>query len=93
MLFYLQALEERLVRLEESFLCCICRDAEISTALCPCGHVTSCAECSEKLTECPLCRKKIEHIQRIFLPTNNLLKCQSSLPAGNGHGSVGLSKL
>ena len=92
LLFYFQALEEKLVRLEESFLCCICRDSEIATALCPCGHVTCCSECSEKLTECPLCRKKIEHIQRIFLPTNSLLKCQSSM-SGKVHGIVGLSKL
>lgn len=87
-----QALEDKLVRLEESFLCCVCRDADISTAMCPCGHVTCCSECSEKLTECPLCRVKIDHVQRIFLPTHNLLKRQSS-QTGNVQGPVGLSKL
>ena len=85
-----------MVRIEESFLCCVCRDAEISTALCPCGHVTCCSECSEKLTECPLCRMNIERIQRIFLPSNSLFKTQSqsSLSTGNVQGTtVAISKL
>lgn len=63
-----QVLEETLERIEDSFTCCVCRDAEISAALCPCGHLT-CIECAKKLSDCPLCRKQIERVQRIFLPT------------------------
>lgn len=68
MLFYLQVLEDTLERIEESFTCCVCRDAQVSAALCPCGHL-ACIECAKRLSECPLCRKQINTVQRIFLPT------------------------
>lgn len=63
-----QVLEETLEKIEDSLTCCVCRDAEISAALCPCGHLT-CIDCAKKITDCPLCRKQIETVQRIFLPT------------------------
>lgn len=63
----IQVLEETLERIEDSFTCCVCKDAEISATLCPCGHLT-CIDCAKRLTECPLCRKQIQTVQRIYLP-------------------------
>ncbi|KAK3581172.1 hypothetical protein CHS0354_024705 [Potamilus streckersoni] len=62
-------LQEKLDRFQESVSCCVCRDAEIETVFFPCRHVTCCNNCAAKLNFCPMCRSKIEDIQRIFLPT------------------------
>uniref|UniRef100_U5EYX6 RING-type E3 ubiquitin transferase n=1 Tax=Corethrella appendiculata TaxID=1370023 RepID=U5EYX6_9DIPT len=62
---------EKLVdgRILEALTCRICMDNEIDTMFAPCGHVTSCQECSEKCDRCPLCRASINSVNKIFLPT------------------------
>lgn len=69
-----QKYKTRLEKIQESFLCRVCMDSEISTVLCPCGHMTCCQSCANRLEECPLCRTEIQKIQTIFLPTPLLQK-------------------
>ena len=52
--------------------CPICMDNKIDVALRPCGH-TFCKECIEKfiedkMSQCPICRKKFSKHDKIFLP-------------------------
>ena len=50
--------------------CSICCDGEISAALVPCGH-TYCFTCADRLRgtkkACPVCRKAISQVQRLYL--------------------------
>jgi hypothetical protein len=39
--------------------CTICWDAERAIRFTPCMHYVTCIECSDKITECPLCRTQI----------------------------------
>ena len=43
----------------ERIICKICWDKEISIIFTPCGHLMSCVTCSQKVTECPVCRRRI----------------------------------
>ena len=47
-------------------LCSICIDAEVNTALLPCGHLCACSECAKSLKKCPICRVKVAKKQPIF---------------------------
>ena len=53
-------------RLQEEKLCKICMDAEMDTLFLPCGHLCSCGRCAKKLRECPVCKKRIRILQKIF---------------------------
>ena len=51
-------------------LCCICYTEMADTALIPCGHRNYCYECAGLLNKqkgCPVCRKAITTISKIFL--------------------------
>ncbi|XP_014769317.1 baculoviral IAP repeat-containing protein 7-A [Octopus bimaculoides] len=52
--------------LKEQKLCKICLDEELSVVFLPCGHLVSCASCASALTNCPLCRKIIHGLVKIF---------------------------
>ena len=39
--------------------CIICMDRPGDRTLCPCKHTNICADCSERLHACPLCRSRI----------------------------------
>lgn len=47
-------------------ICIICEEKESTMALIPCGHASFCEGCSTSLKECPLCRKPVSSILRIF---------------------------
>lgn len=47
-------------------LCVICLEQEYNAVFVPCGHMCSCTSCSSHLTNCPLCRGRIEQIVRTF---------------------------
>jgi len=51
---------------DEQQLCKLCCTKSISTVFVPCGHMATCAECSDKVTECPLCRKPISTKQAVY---------------------------
>ena len=46
--------------------CPICLDREMSVLFLPCKHLGSCRECQELVSECPLCRMKIEEKVKVF---------------------------
>lgn len=48
-------------------LCIICMVNERSIAFIPCGHFGTCKICSDKITECPICRSFIKCTQKVFL--------------------------
>ena len=56
----------------DSLQCRVCMDAHIDTVFCPCGHVTCCTQCAQKLSNCPLCRASVDSIQTVYLPTLSL---------------------
>lgn len=50
-----------------SDICCVCMAKESTHANTSCGHRSVCEECGKKVDKCPICRKPIEKIQKIFL--------------------------
>ncbi|OWM77935.1 E3 ubiquitin-protein ligase SP1 [Punica granatum] len=47
-------------------LCVICLEQEYNAVFVPCGHMCCCMACSSHLTNCPLCRKRIEQAVKTF---------------------------
>lgn len=47
--------------------CAVCLSAPRACAFMPCGHVCVCMECAGQLSECVLCRTKIEKSLKVFL--------------------------
>lgn len=50
-----------------SLECKICLRNQISYVFMPCGHLVSCKECLTALSDCPMCRMKIESAVRVYL--------------------------
>ncbi|KAI9302139.1 hypothetical protein BJ944DRAFT_290391 [Cunninghamella echinulata] len=46
--------------------CKICFDAVQSCVLMECGHLVTCYECGQKMTQCPICRSHIIRVVKIF---------------------------
>ncbi|KAF5398325.1 hypothetical protein PHET_08185 [Paragonimus heterotremus] len=46
--------------------CCVCLNAVPDCALDPCGHVAMCYECAVGLTDCPVCRRHVQRVLRIY---------------------------
>jgi hypothetical protein len=51
---------------EKNPSCCVCLDQEPNVAFVPCGHLSTCNACSEKLDSCPICREPIKQKLRVF---------------------------
>ncbi|KAF5744188.1 mitochondrial ubiquitin ligase activator of NFKB 1 [Tripterygium wilfordii] len=47
-------------------LCVICLEHEYDAVFVPCGHMCCCMTCSSQLTNCPLCRRRIEQALKTF---------------------------
>ncbi|KDO68831.1 hypothetical protein CISIN_1g019223mg [Citrus sinensis] len=47
-------------------LCVICLEQEYNAVFVPCGHMCCCIICSWHLTNCPLCRRRIDQVVRTF---------------------------
>ncbi|CAF1443786.1 unnamed protein product [Rotaria sordida] len=47
--------------------CLICHQDEKQLACIPCGHLTTCVQCSRTLRTCPTCRKQIEAYVRVYV--------------------------
>ncbi|RYR71907.1 hypothetical protein Ahy_A02g006113 isoform B [Arachis hypogaea] len=47
-------------------LCVICLEHEYNAVFVPCGHMCCCTTCSSHLTNCPLCRRRIEQVVKTF---------------------------
>jgi hypothetical protein len=46
--------------------CVICMQQERDSLLLPCRHLCSCSYCGQQISQCPLCRVKIESKMQIF---------------------------
>lgn len=51
---------------EEKGLCRICYAGRADTAFSECGHLVACYTCAAQLRECPVCRKRVRGVLRIF---------------------------
>lgn len=49
-------------------LCRICYVNEYNTIFLPCSHIVACTRCAAAQNKCPICRKKFESVNRIFMP-------------------------
>lgn len=47
-------------------LCKICYDRDIDVVLYPCGHLVLCRWCSQKVSDCPVCRFVITEVIRTY---------------------------
>lgn len=47
-------------------LCKICMDAPLDCVLLECGHVVTCYKCSDRLAECPICRKLVTRVVKTY---------------------------
>ncbi|KAL5561627.1 hypothetical protein UlMin_031374 [Ulmus minor] len=47
-------------------LCVICLEQDYNAVFVPCGHMCCCTTCSSQLTNCPLCRRRIEQVVKTF---------------------------
>ena len=50
--------------------CVVCLDAEATHVIVPCGHICLCADCTNDLKACPLCRMPLVQTMRIYLVNN-----------------------
>ncbi|CAD0090844.1 unnamed protein product, partial [Aureobasidium vineae] len=54
---------------EEAKLCRICYGQEADAAFYNCGHVCACVECARRLEDCPVCRRRIKDVVKLFYST------------------------
>ena len=47
--------------------CVICWDGDAEYAAVPCGHRCLCANCSQTVSECPVCRAAMTAVLRVFV--------------------------
>ncbi|KPP72110.1 E3 ubiquitin-protein ligase MYLIP-A-like [Scleropages formosus] len=78
-----RVLQEQLERLREALLCMMCCEEEIDAAFCPCGHMVCCQSCSAQLQCCPVCRSKVDQVQRVYLPACSSLMSLATLGESN----------
>jgi hypothetical protein len=50
----------------EEQTCAICLDRPPNVTFVPCGHKMTCEQCAARVTECPSCRRPIQHRQRTY---------------------------
>ena len=46
-------------------MCVVCKITPRDTLLVPCNHLVACQECAQNVSECPICRKRIERRTRV----------------------------
>ncbi|KAI9656161.1 MAG: hypothetical protein M1829_000429 [Trizodia sp. TS-e1964] len=51
---------------EEMQLCQICYEGEIDCLFYDCGHVCACLDCAKQLENCPVCRKTVINVVKMF---------------------------
>lgn len=64
---YIQRIEQEVRQLRETLMCKICMDTSANVVIMPCGHFTSCLQCTSALTNCPQCRVGITSRIKVFL--------------------------
>eukprot|EP00826_Nyctotherus_ovalis_P059409 TRINITY_DN8258_c0_g1_i4.p1 TRINITY_DN8258_c0_g1~~TRINITY_DN8258_c0_g1_i4.p1 ORF type:complete len:133 (-),score=25.35 TRINITY_DN8258_c0_g1_i4:45-443(-) len=51
---------------KQTALCKVCCTREVAIAFIPCGHTAVCTKCSERLKNCPYCKREIRGKLRIY---------------------------
>ena len=51
---------------EELQLCKICYESEMDALFYDCGHVVACEECAKQVEQCPVCRKNVRAVVKIW---------------------------
>ena len=51
---------------EDLELCRICYEAEMDALFFRCGHVAACEECAKQVKDCPVCRKPVDAVVKIY---------------------------
>ena len=51
---------------EEMQLCRICYEAEMNALFYRCGHVAACEQCARQVKECPVCRRAVDAVVRVW---------------------------
>ena len=59
-------LERKNQDLQDSRMCKICMDKEVSQVFNPCHHAICCDNCVKSILKCPICRKNIENSHTIY---------------------------
>lgn len=59
--------EEKPHKLADSSECCICFDKKRDCVILECFHMCTCYNCAQKLDACPICRKKLTEVKRVYL--------------------------
>ncbi|XP_067666835.1 baculoviral IAP repeat-containing protein 7-A-like isoform X2 [Haliotis asinina] len=54
-------------RLRAQVICRLCQTAEVNVVFLPCGHLITCAPCSERVETCPVCTKIIAGTVKAFM--------------------------
>ncbi|PGG98911.1 hypothetical protein GX51_06558 [Blastomyces parvus] len=54
------------VAAEEMGLCQICYSEEQDALFYSCGHVCACVSCAKRVDKCPICRKKVANVVKIY---------------------------
>nr|XP_039257848.1 uncharacterized protein LOC120334400 isoform X1 [Styela clava] len=54
------SLQAQLNKIEEERMCKICFSNPADMVFVPCGHMCCCMQCTQAITQCPMCRKKIQ---------------------------------
>jgi len=59
-------LAAELRRLRQEKRCKICLDRDSCMVFLPCGHMCACLDCTQRLKQCPLCRRKIDKAYKTY---------------------------
>ena len=51
---------------EEGDMCQICYSEAINALFYDCGHVCACVECARQVDTCPICRRSVKSVIRMF---------------------------
>ncbi|KAK8203121.1 hypothetical protein M8818_005346 [Zalaria obscura] len=51
---------------EEKKLCQICCEREMDAAFYDCGHVVACRECARQVHDCPVCRRRVRDVVKLY---------------------------
>lgn len=47
-------------------LCCVCLSRNSCVLFSPCSHVCVCADCNDRVFDCPMCRRTIACTRRVY---------------------------
>ncbi|XP_040576531.1 E3 ubiquitin-protein ligase RNF34 isoform X3 [Lepeophtheirus salmonis] len=52
--------------MDDEELCKICMDSKVDCVMLECGHMCTCISCGKVMSECPICRRYVVRVVKIF---------------------------